>query len=185
MRRWCLIWLTMSLLVLRSVLGALGVGPKPDDNDGEIAGRGHQLAIVQRQGPRRRYHDTDRRLLSMLAWLLPREHRGVFLGVCCVGTGPEACGRRGALSQRERPDGSHGDHELLECGRDPVLFVDVDGEFVVASPDVLDEGVAGGDGDGRSGSFQAPHRPEPGFEPGMIGFAPVVGVTVRDVAGVG
>ena len=67
-------------------------------------------------------------------------------------------------------DGSDGEHEFVERGRVPVTLVAVDGEFVVASPNVLDQGVAGGHDDDRPGPFQAPHRPEPGFEPGVIGL---------------
>jgi hypothetical protein len=53
---------------------------------------------------------------------------------------------------------------------DPVVIVAVDGEFVVAPPDVLDEGVAAGhDDDG----------------PGVVGLHSIVGVLVADVAGVG
>jgi putative transposase len=79
MRRWRLTWLTVRFLVLRSILGALGVGPKPDDKDIEIAVLRHQLAILQRQVPCPGFDDTDRRLLSMLARLLPRDRWGVFL----------------------------------------------------------------------------------------------------------
>jgi putative transposase len=79
MRRWRLIWLTVSFLVLRSVLGALRVGPKPEEKDVEIAVLRHQLAILERQVPRPRFDDADRRLLSMLARLLPRDRWAVFL----------------------------------------------------------------------------------------------------------
>jgi len=79
MRRWRLLWLTVSFLALRSVLGALRVGPKPDDKDVEIAVLRHQLAILQRQVPRPRFDDADRLLLSMFARLLPRERWGVFV----------------------------------------------------------------------------------------------------------
>jgi putative transposase len=79
MRRWRLIWLTVRFLVLRSVLGALRVGPKPEEKDVEIAVLRHQLAILERQVPRPRFDDVDRRLLSTLARLLPRDRWGVFL----------------------------------------------------------------------------------------------------------
>ena len=72
-------WSTLSFLVLWRVLGVLRVGPKPDDKDVEIAVLRHQLAILQRQVPRLRYDDTDRRLLSTLAGLLSRDRRGVLL----------------------------------------------------------------------------------------------------------
>jgi putative transposase len=79
MRRWRLTWLTVRFLLLRSLLGALRVGPKPDDKDFEIAVPRHQLAIVGRQVPRPRYNDTARVVLSVLARLLPRDRWGVFL----------------------------------------------------------------------------------------------------------
>lgn len=46
---------------------------------------------------------------------------------------------------------SDGDHKLVERVGDPVVIVAVDGEFVVASPDVLDKGMAGGHDDDRPG----------------------------------
>jgi putative transposase len=72
-------WATVRFLVLRWVLRVLRLGPKADADDVEIAVLRHQLAILQRQVPRPRYHDRDRRLLSMLARHLPRERWGVFL----------------------------------------------------------------------------------------------------------
>jgi len=79
MRRWRLVWLTVSFLVLRSVLGAVRVGLKSDDKDVEIAVLRHQLVILERQVPRPRFNDSDRLLLSMLAALLPGDRWGVFL----------------------------------------------------------------------------------------------------------
>jgi putative transposase len=79
MRRCGLLWMTVRFLVVRSVLGALSLGPGPDDKDVEIAVLRHQLAILQRQVPRPRYRDIDRHVLSMLATLLPRSRWGVFL----------------------------------------------------------------------------------------------------------
>ena len=70
---------TVRFLLVRRVLGALGLGPKPDDKDVEIAVLRHQLAIVQRQVPHPRYNGTDRVVLSTLARLLPRDRWGVFL----------------------------------------------------------------------------------------------------------
>ena len=71
-------WSTLSFLVLRRVLGVLGVGPKLDDKDVEIAVLRHQLAILGRQVPRPRYNDGDRLVLSVLARFVPRERWGVF-----------------------------------------------------------------------------------------------------------
>lgn len=72
-------WATVRFLVLRWVLRMLRFGPNGADNDVEIAVLRHQLAILQRQVPRPRYNDSDRRLLSMLARRLPRKRWGVFL----------------------------------------------------------------------------------------------------------
>ncbi|MDQ6617360.1 MAG: integrase core domain-containing protein [Actinomycetota bacterium] len=72
-------WATLRFLVFRWVLRMLRLGPNGADNDVEIAVLRHQLAILQRQVPRPRYNDSDRRLLSMLARRLPRERWGVFL----------------------------------------------------------------------------------------------------------
>lgn len=70
---------TLRFLVVRRVLSALRVGPKPDRKDVEIAVLRHQLAVVQRQVPRPRYNDADRLVLATLARLLPRERWRVFL----------------------------------------------------------------------------------------------------------
>jgi putative transposase len=72
-------WCTLRFLVVRRVLSALTLGPRPDAKDVEIAVLRHQLAIVQRQVPRPRYNDADRLVLSTLGSLLPRERWGVFL----------------------------------------------------------------------------------------------------------
>jgi hypothetical protein len=56
--------------------------------------------------------------------------------------------------------------------RDSVAIVAVDGEFVVAPPDVLNQGVAGG------------HRLSRALRPGVIGFDSAIGV-LGDVTGVG
>jgi hypothetical protein len=45
----------------------------------------------------------------------------------------------------------------------------------VAPPDVLDEGVAAGHDDDRPGPCQTPHRPQPGFGPGVVGLHSIVG----------
>ena len=49
-------------------------------------------------------------------------------------------------------------------------------EFVVASPKVLDEGMASDYDAGRSVLFQSAHRAKSGLESPMIGFDSVVGV---------
>lgn len=50
-----------------------------------------------------------------------------------------------------------------------VLGVGIKIEFVVAASEVLDEGVSGADHAGDR-PFQAPHRPQSGLEPSLIGF---------------
>ena len=52
----------------------------------------------------------------------------------------------------------------------------VDGELLVAAPQVLYEGVAGRDGARGSRLFESAHRTEWRFEPAVVGFDPVVRV---------
>jgi hypothetical protein len=53
---------------------------------------------------------------------------------------------RGSRRSRERAPRSDRRGQLVECGSDAQLFVSsVDAEFVVASSEVLDEGVAADD----------------------------------------
>ena len=42
---------TIVFLLVRRVLGLVGLGPKPDDKDVEIAVLRHQLAVLHRQLP--------------------------------------------------------------------------------------------------------------------------------------
>ncbi len=70
---------TIVFLVVRHVLGLVGLGPKPDDKDVEIAVLRHQLAVLHRQVARPRYAPTDRLILATLARLLPRERWSAFL----------------------------------------------------------------------------------------------------------
>ena len=48
--------------------------------------------------------------------------------------------------------------------------VNIDAEFVVTATQVLNEGVSDTDHVGRTKLFQTAHRPQPGFEPPVIGF---------------
>ena len=73
--------------------------------------------------------------------------------------------------------------ELGECCREAQRWRGVGGEFVVAAAEVLHEGVAGGDPRGRAEPFQPAHRPQPGLQPAVIGFDPVVRVLLGDVRG--
>jgi hypothetical protein len=66
--------------------------------------------------------------------------------------------------------------EFGECGGEAPGGRGVDGEFIVAAAEVLDEGVSGDDDLGCDVCSQAPHRSEPVLEPAVIGFDRVVGV---------
>jgi transposase InsO family protein len=70
---------TLALMVVRRVLGLVGLGPTPDAKDIEIAVLRHQLMVVRRQVARPRYAPQDRLVLAMLARLLPRERWAAFL----------------------------------------------------------------------------------------------------------
>ena len=70
---------TLVFLVVRRVLELVGLGPRPDDKDVEIAVLRHQLAVLRRQIARPRYAPADRLVLATLARLLPRERWSAFL----------------------------------------------------------------------------------------------------------
>src|SRR5512133_772821 len=69
----------VGFVLLRRVLGLLGIGPAPDAKDVEIAVLRHQLMVLRRQVARPRYRPSDRLVLAVLARLLPRERWSVFL----------------------------------------------------------------------------------------------------------
>ncbi len=70
---------TVAFVIVRGVLGMVGLGPGPDAKDVEIAVLRHQLMVVGRQVARPRYEPADRLVLAMLARLLPRERWPVLL----------------------------------------------------------------------------------------------------------
>jgi transposase InsO family protein len=70
---------TLAFVIVRRVLGLVGLGPAPDVKDVEIAVLRHQLMVVGRQLPWPRYTLTDRLVLATLARLLPRARWPVFL----------------------------------------------------------------------------------------------------------
>jgi hypothetical protein len=70
---------TLAFVIVRRVLGLVGLGPAPDAKDMEIAVLRHQLMVVRRQIARPRYAPADRMVLAILARLLPRERWPVFL----------------------------------------------------------------------------------------------------------
>ena len=70
---------TLAFVIVRRVLGLVGLGSAPDAKDIEIAVLRHQLMVVRRQMARPRYAPSDRVVLATLARLLPRERWQVFL----------------------------------------------------------------------------------------------------------
>jgi putative transposase len=70
---------TLAFVIVRRVLGLVGVGSAPDAKDIEIAVLRHQLMVVRRQVARPRYAPADRMVLATLARLLPRERWQAFL----------------------------------------------------------------------------------------------------------
>jgi len=70
---------TLGFLIVRRVLGLVGLGPAPDAKDVEIAVLRHQLLVLRRVTVRPRYTPTDRLVLASLAKLLPRTGWPVFM----------------------------------------------------------------------------------------------------------
>jgi hypothetical protein len=67
------------VIIVRRLLGLVGLGPVPDAKDVEIAVLRHQLMVLRRQVARPRYTPTDRLVLAALAKLLSRERWAIFL----------------------------------------------------------------------------------------------------------
>ena len=70
---------TVAYVIVRRVLGLVGLGPAPDAKDIEIAVLRHQLTVLRRQVARPRYTPQDRLVWPLLARLLPRERWPAFL----------------------------------------------------------------------------------------------------------
>jgi transposase InsO family protein len=70
---------TLVFMVVRRVLGMVGLAPSPDAKDVEIAVLRHQLLVLRRQVARPRYTPADRMILAALAKLLPRDRWPIFL----------------------------------------------------------------------------------------------------------
>jgi hypothetical protein len=60
----------LGFVIVRALLGLVGLGPAPDAKDVEIALLRHQLSVLRRQVTRPRYTPTDRMLLATLVRLL-------------------------------------------------------------------------------------------------------------------
>jgi transposase len=70
---------TLAFMVVRQVLGLVGLGSSPEAKDVEIAVLRHQLLVLRRQVARPRYTPADRMVLAALAKLLPRDRWPIFL----------------------------------------------------------------------------------------------------------
>src|SRR5919199_856235 len=70
---------TLAFVIVRRILGLVGLGPGPDAKDVEIAVLRHQLMVMRRQVARPRNTPQDRLVLAMLARLLPRDRWPAFL----------------------------------------------------------------------------------------------------------
>jgi putative transposase len=70
---------TLAFVIVRRLLGLVGLGPAPDEKDVEIAVLRHQLLVLRRQVTRPRYTSTDRLVLASLASLMSRERWAIFL----------------------------------------------------------------------------------------------------------
>lgn len=70
---------TLAFMIVRRLLGLVGLGTSPDAKDVEIAVLRHQLVVLRRQVTGLRYTPTDRMVLAALAKMLPRARWPVFL----------------------------------------------------------------------------------------------------------
>ena len=63
----------LGFLIVRRVLGILGLGRSPDDKDIEIAVLRRQIGVLNRQVRRPRFTVGDRLILATLSRVLPRD----------------------------------------------------------------------------------------------------------------
>jgi hypothetical protein len=69
----------LTFMIIRQIIGPVGLGPSTDAKDMEIAVLCHQLMVLGRQVARSRYTPADRTILATLANLLPRDRWPTFL----------------------------------------------------------------------------------------------------------
>jgi putative transposase len=69
----------LGFVLVRRLPGLASLGPAADEQDAEIAVLRHQLMVLRRQVRQPRFTPSDRLVPAMLARLLPRERRPVFL----------------------------------------------------------------------------------------------------------
>src|SRR5258708_16755569 len=72
------------------------------------------------------------------------------------------------------PCWSDGDGKVIEGDAEPVAAGDAGGDVVVATAQVLREGVTGGEAPGSAATLQPAHRPQPGFQPSVACLDQVV-----------
>ena len=70
---------TLGFLIVRRVLGILGLGRSPDAQDVEIAVLRHQIGVLNPQVTRTRFTASDRLVLATLSRALPRDRWAIFL----------------------------------------------------------------------------------------------------------
>jgi hypothetical protein len=109
---------------------------------------GHDGTSISGAGP------TDHRVLREAKFGMPGSRQWSPSGRCC------SCLLRGALRPR-RGLASDRQGQLVECDRHPPGHRFLDGQFVMATPQVLDEGVPGDHGLGAAVLLVPSHRTQP------------------------
>ena len=74
---------TLALVIVRRVVGLIGLGPASDAKDIQIAVLRHQLMVVCRQVAGSHSTPQDRLVLAMVARLPPRQRWAAFCGYPC------------------------------------------------------------------------------------------------------
>jgi hypothetical protein len=97
----------------------------------------------------------------------PRPEDLTALLRCLIITVRQAQFNRGWLCQTARASSVEGGTKTGSCRL-------VDGDFVVAASDVLDEGMTSGKDSSRAETLEAAHRSKPGYEPAMVDLNRVV-----------